>query len=95
LKPEKIEVVGNYALHFTWSDGHSTGIYSLITCANFIIKMKKRIAILLGVSLIPAFSWPAKPGSHSMGAIQAYNQGVQRFQCPPVRRSLGVLRQSD
>lgn len=24
----KIETVGNYALHFTWSDGHSTGIYS-------------------------------------------------------------------
>lgn len=22
------EVVGNYALHFLWSDGHSTGIYS-------------------------------------------------------------------
>jgi ATP-binding protein involved in chromosome partitioning len=28
VKPEKIEVVGNYALHFIWSDGHSTGIYS-------------------------------------------------------------------
>lgn len=24
----KIETVGNYALHFAWSDGHSTGIYS-------------------------------------------------------------------
>lgn len=24
----KIEVVGNYALSFYWSDGHSTGIYS-------------------------------------------------------------------
>jgi ATP-binding protein involved in chromosome partitioning len=24
----KIEVVGNYALAFYWSDGHSTGIYS-------------------------------------------------------------------
>ena len=24
----KIEIVGNYALHFTWSDGHTTGIYS-------------------------------------------------------------------
>ena len=24
----KIEVVGNYALHFTWSDNHTTGIYS-------------------------------------------------------------------
>ena len=23
-----IEVVGNYALHFTWSDGHNTGIYT-------------------------------------------------------------------
>lgn len=28
LKPEKISVVGNYALHFTWSDGHDTGIYA-------------------------------------------------------------------
>jgi DUF971 family protein len=28
VKAEKIEVVGNYALHFIWSDGHSTGIYS-------------------------------------------------------------------
>jgi DUF971 family protein len=28
VKPEKIEVVGNYALHFSWSDGHNTGIYS-------------------------------------------------------------------
>ena len=24
----KAEVVGNYALHFTWSDSHTTGIYS-------------------------------------------------------------------
>ena len=24
----KVEIVGNYALHFTWSDNHSTGIYS-------------------------------------------------------------------
>jgi DUF971 family protein len=28
VKPVKIDVVGNYALHFTWSDGHNTGIYS-------------------------------------------------------------------
>lgn len=28
LKPAGIEVVGNYALHFTWSDGHSTGIFT-------------------------------------------------------------------
>jgi ATP-binding protein involved in chromosome partitioning len=28
IKPEKIEVVGNYALHISWSDGHNTGIYS-------------------------------------------------------------------
>jgi DUF971 family protein len=28
IKPERIDVVGNYALHFTWSDGHNTGIYS-------------------------------------------------------------------
>ena len=25
---DKIEEVGNYALRITWSDGHSTGIYS-------------------------------------------------------------------
>jgi len=35
VKPEKIEVVGNYALHFTWSDGHSTASIPLITCANY------------------------------------------------------------
>jgi DUF971 family protein len=28
LQPKGIDVVGNYALHFTWSDGHSTGIYT-------------------------------------------------------------------
>jgi DUF971 family protein len=28
LKPTAIEVVGNYALHFRWSDGHDTGIYT-------------------------------------------------------------------
>lgn len=24
----KVEQVGNYALHFSWSDNHNTGIYS-------------------------------------------------------------------
>ena len=24
----KVELVGNYALHFSWSDNHTTGIYS-------------------------------------------------------------------
>ena len=28
ITPSAIEVVGNYALHFSWSDGHSSGIYS-------------------------------------------------------------------
>jgi len=28
LKPKNIEVMGNYALHFDWSDGHNTGIYT-------------------------------------------------------------------
>jgi len=28
LKPKSIEVMGNYALHFDWSDGHNTGIYT-------------------------------------------------------------------
>ena len=28
LKPKAIEVMGNYALHFDWSDGHNTGIYT-------------------------------------------------------------------
>lgn len=28
VKPNKIDVVGNYAFHFAWSDGHDTGIYS-------------------------------------------------------------------
>jgi DUF971 family protein len=28
IKPTHIAVVGSYALHFTWSDSHNTGIYS-------------------------------------------------------------------
>ena len=28
LERVSIEVVGNYALQFSWSDGHSTGIYT-------------------------------------------------------------------
>lgn len=28
IKPMKIEPVGRYALNFTWSDGHDTGIYT-------------------------------------------------------------------
>jgi DUF971 family protein len=28
VKPTGIELVGNYALHFAWSDGHASGIYS-------------------------------------------------------------------
>ena len=28
ITPLKIEVVGNYALHFEWSDHHATGIYT-------------------------------------------------------------------
>lgn len=27
VQPEHIEPVGNYAISFLWSDGHSTGIY--------------------------------------------------------------------
>lgn len=28
IKPSKIDVVGQHALHISWSDGHSTGIYT-------------------------------------------------------------------
>ena len=28
IKPTAIQVIGNYALQFNWSDGHSTGIYT-------------------------------------------------------------------
>lgn len=28
VKPLKIRPVGNYAIRFDWSDGHSTGIYA-------------------------------------------------------------------
>jgi len=28
VKPLRIEPVGRYALHFAWSDGHTSGIYS-------------------------------------------------------------------
>lgn len=28
IKPLKIRPVGNYAIRFDWSDGHSTGIYA-------------------------------------------------------------------
>jgi len=28
VKPVRIDPVGRYAIHFTWSDGHTSGIYS-------------------------------------------------------------------
>jgi len=28
VRPAAMQLVGNYALHITWSDGHSTGIYT-------------------------------------------------------------------
>jgi ATP-binding protein involved in chromosome partitioning len=28
VKPRTIDVVGNYALHIDWSDGHNTGLYT-------------------------------------------------------------------
>jgi len=28
VKAKNIQVMGNYALHFDWSDGHNTGIYT-------------------------------------------------------------------
>ena len=28
IKAKGIEVMGHYALHFDWSDGHNTGIYT-------------------------------------------------------------------
>ena len=28
IAPTDLQLVGNYALHITWSDGHSTGIYT-------------------------------------------------------------------
>ena len=28
LRPKMINPVGNYAFHFDWSDGHTTGIYT-------------------------------------------------------------------
>ena len=28
VRPASMQLVGNYALHITWSDGHSTGIYT-------------------------------------------------------------------
>jgi DUF971 family protein len=34
VKPLRIEPVGRYALHFDWSDGHSSGIYSFVLLRN-------------------------------------------------------------
>ncbi|MHB1843773.1 MAG: DUF971 domain-containing protein [Deltaproteobacteria bacterium] len=31
VRPLKVEPVGNYAISFVWSDGHTTGIYSWST----------------------------------------------------------------
>ena len=28
IKPIRVEPVGRYAIHFTWSDGHTSGIYT-------------------------------------------------------------------
>ncbi len=30
VKPLRIEPVGRYALHFEWSDGHRTGLYTFV-----------------------------------------------------------------
>lgn len=28
IRPTGVELVGNYAIHIAWSDGHATGIYA-------------------------------------------------------------------
>lgn len=28
IRPKAIDLVGSYAIHIDWSDGHATGIYS-------------------------------------------------------------------
>jgi DUF971 family protein len=49
LKPKSIEVMGNYALHFDWSDGHNTGIYTYDflreVCACNECKAKRSFAV--------------------------------------------------
>ena len=49
LKAKNIEVMGNYALHFDWSDGHSTGIYTYDylreVCACDECKAKRSFAV--------------------------------------------------
>jgi DUF971 family protein len=49
LTPKAIEVMGNYALHFDWSDGHNTGIYTYDylreVCACDECKTKRSFAV--------------------------------------------------
>jgi DUF971 family protein len=49
VKPKNIEVMGNYALHFEWSDGHNTGIYTYDflreVCACDECKSKRSFAV--------------------------------------------------
>ena len=49
VKPKAIDVVGNYALHFDWTDGHNTGIYSYDllreVCACDECKAKRSFAV--------------------------------------------------
>jgi len=49
IKAKAIEVMGNYALHFEWSDGHNTGIYTYDylreVCACDDCKAKRSFAV--------------------------------------------------
>ena len=49
VKPTAIQVMGNYALHIDWSDGHNTGIYSYDylreVCACDECKAKRSFAV--------------------------------------------------
>lgn len=49
IKPKAIEVMGHYAVHFDWSDGHNTGIYTYDylreVCACDECKKKRMFAV--------------------------------------------------
>lgn len=50
IRPTGMELVGNYAVHIDWSDGHSTGIYTyerlraLCPCADCVRRRTARQA---------------------------------------------------
>lgn len=43
IRPVKVDLVGRYAVHLAWSDGHQTGIYHYETLRQLCQKVGQKI----------------------------------------------------